>query len=135
METVLQVFAPPTVTISLFPATVLKGEPATLNWSSSGATSCKANSTWAGNLETNGTLTVSHAAAGSYVYEITCSGAGGAATSTATLTVNEPPSPAPVAGGANSGGNGGGGGGAFGAGFLPVLGLLLALRRRRLGVS
>lgn len=118
----LDVYAPPEVTISVSPGTVQAGDAATLTWSSTKTTSCTAGNAWTDAIATSGTKSVSQAASGTYVYEITCSGAGGAATSTVTLTVN-----AKTAG---TDGGSKGGGGATSIEMMFMLGLLLLLRHR-----
>ncbi len=88
--------AGPTVTLSVNPASVVAGASATLQWSSSNAASCTASGAWTGARPTSGTQIVSQAAAGSYVYTLTCSGAAGTtpASDQATLTVTALPQPA-----------------------------------------
>ena len=83
---------PPAVTISLKPATIAVGQPATLSWSVAGASSCLAatdpfSGTWNGATAANGTKTVTQTAPGIWVYALTCAGNGGSASASATLTV------------------------------------------------
>lgn len=80
----------PTALISVSPSTITLGSSATLQWSSTNATSCEASSAWSGTEPTSGTQSVTPTAAGSDSYEITCTGTGGSASSTAVLTVNNP---------------------------------------------
>jgi hypothetical protein len=118
---VLTVNSPsPGVTISVNPTTVTLGNPATLSWSSTNATSCNASGAWSGTQATSGTLSETPAATGVSTYTLSCTGPGGTTANSATLAVNN----------TSSGSSGGGGGGS-----LPplTLGGLLALRllRRR----
>lgn len=119
LATSVQVYEPPVATISLSAGTLQTGDSATLTWSSTDATSCTAGNAWTDSIATSGTKSVSQAAAGTYVYQITCSGAGGAATSSATLTVNVKTTPPPSKGG----------GGAMSIEVMLMIGLLL-LRHR-----
>jgi hypothetical protein len=118
----LQVYAPPVVTLSVSPSTLEVGQSATLTWSSTDATSCTASNAWTDTITTNGTKSLSPAAAGTYVYQIACTGAGGAATSTVSLNV--------TAKAAESGGKGGGG--ALGLEMVLGLGVILGMRQARL---
>ena len=82
-------FAAPTVSISANPASVVSGSPATLTWSSSGATVCAASSAWSGRRSTANTFTLSPTATSTYT--ITCSGAGGSTSQSAIITVATTP--------------------------------------------
>ncbi len=79
--------APPTVSISLTPASTAVGQSSTLTWSTTNATACTANGAWSGTTATSGSQTVSQSAAGTYPYGLDCTGPGGSASSSATLTV------------------------------------------------
>src|ERR1039457_6208713 len=101
---------PPSVTISLNPATITAGQSATLTWSAVGATSCLGGGDpfiagWSNNAVTaSGRQTVTqepagtyvpfaygyYGPAGTYVYALTCTGSGGNASASATLTVINP---------------------------------------------
>jgi hypothetical protein len=110
------------------PSTISATDPATLTWSSTDASACSAGNAWAGPVATSGTQAITQSAAGTYVYEVTCTGSGGTVTKTTTLTVNA--KPAPPAGG------GGGGGGALGWLEFTLLALftgsaLISRRRQR----
>jgi hypothetical protein len=77
----------PTVSLSLAPTSVAAGQPATLTWSSTNATSCAASGAWAGNQGASGSLVVTQASAGTYTYSLSCAGAGGSANGSVTLGV------------------------------------------------
>jgi len=77
----------PTVSLALSPASVPAGQPATLNWSTTNATSCVASGAWAGNQPTSGSVGVAQPGAGTYTYTLTCAGPGGSATGSASLGV------------------------------------------------
>ncbi|WP_220635193.1 DUF3443 domain-containing protein [Georgfuchsia toluolica] len=82
----------PTVSMSLAPASVSTGQPATLTWSTTNATSCNASSdppgTWTGSQGLSGSTTVTQAVAGTYTYTLTCNnGSGGSASGSVTLGV------------------------------------------------
>jgi uncharacterized repeat protein (TIGR03803 family) len=79
--------AAPTVSVSVNPKTIDVGEKSTLKWSSTGATSCNASGAWSGPQPLSGSLKLSPAAAGSYMYKLTCGGPGGSASDSAKLVV------------------------------------------------
>ena len=81
----------PTVSLSLAPASVLEGQPATLTWSTTNASACAAAGAWAGSRGTSGSVRVTQDVAGTYTYSLTCAGAGGSASGLVTLgaTVRE----------------------------------------------
>jgi endoglucanase len=83
---------PPSVTISVAPATVAVGQTATLTWSSTHATSCTASGAWGGPQPTAGSQSITATAPGTSSYGLTCTGAGGTASGAATLTVHAVPS-------------------------------------------
>jgi RHS repeat-associated protein len=74
----------PTVILSAAPATIIDGQSATLNWSSTGAISAEINQ-GIGSVPAAGSLAVTPTA--STTYTITVVGPGGAATSFASVTV------------------------------------------------
>jgi peptidoglycan-associated lipoprotein len=84
--------ARPTVTLQASPASINKGESATLTWNSTDATQLTI-SPGVGDVTAQGTTTVSPS--DSTTYTITASGPGGSATATASVTVNAPPPPPP----------------------------------------
>ena len=79
----------PTVSLSLAPASVPVGQPSTLTWSTTNATSCVASGAWAGNQGTSGSIAVTQAVAGTYTYSLTCTGAGGSASGSVALGVTD----------------------------------------------
>ena len=81
------VTAVPTVSLGFNPASVAVGQPATLTWSTTDATSCTASGAWAGNQATSGSIAVTQTVAGTYTYNLACSGAGGSATASVALGV------------------------------------------------
>jgi len=97
--------APPTVNISVNPASITVGQSTTLTWSSTLASSCSASDGWSGSQQPMGSATETPTAAGTVTYTLTCTGTasgggtyggGGSAPSasqSATLTVNPAPPP------------------------------------------
>jgi len=75
----------PSVSLSLAPANVLTGQSSTLTWSATNATTCVASGAWAGNKGASGSASVTQSVAGTYTYELTCTGAGGSASGSVTL--------------------------------------------------
>ncbi len=73
--------------ISATPSSITSGGTATLNWSSTNATSCTASGAWSGPQSTSGTLQVTPSSPGVYNYGLSCAGPGGPATSSSALTV------------------------------------------------
>src|SRR6266852_1874456 len=63
---------PPTVDLSISPATINSGEATTLTWTSMGAASCLASGGWSGSQTVNGSQAVVVASAGSVTYTLTC---------------------------------------------------------------
>lgn len=79
----------PAVSMSLEPASVLTGQTTTLTWSASNATSCTASGAWAGTKAASGSAVVTQALAGTYTYNLNCSGAGGSANASVTLAATD----------------------------------------------
>jgi Abnormal spindle-like microcephaly-assoc'd, ASPM-SPD-2-Hydin len=86
---------PPTVSINVAPSGIPAGQPATLTWSSTNASTCSASGAWTGSQPTSGSLAVSQPAPGTYTYTLSCDASAGssAAMASAALTVM----PAPLA--------------------------------------
>jgi Subtilase family len=105
---------PPGTVLTLAATPITAGSSTTLTWVAINTTSCTASGAWSGAQATSGSMTVAPAAAGSYAYTLSCSGAAGQAKDTATLQVQ--------AVSLNPGSSvGGGGGGALGAATLLAL--------------
>jgi len=83
----------PTAALAIAPATVTKGQSATLNWNSQNASGCTIQP-GIGPVPPQGVRTVTPDSSTSY--SLACSGTGGTATSAAGVTVVSPPPPAPV---------------------------------------
>jgi hypothetical protein len=80
---------PPTVTISVNPATITLGQPATLSWTTTDVTVCTSSGAWAGSEPTSSAgFSVTPTSTGSYSYILTCTGPDGSADDAATLQVN-----------------------------------------------
>jgi hypothetical protein len=77
----------PVVSISMDPDEVVRGSYATISWSATGATKCKASGAWSGDRPISGTETILSHDMGSILYTLTCTGAGGATKTTRRLTV------------------------------------------------
>jgi len=84
-------FDPPTVAISVQPSTIVAGNPVTLTWTSSYATTCAAGGAWSGALATSGRRSVTPLVTGSFTYSLTCSNIGGSTTASAPLAVSPAP--------------------------------------------
>lgn len=95
--------APPTVSISAAtesPSCIDSGQPTTLTWSSTGATSCTATGAWAGSVAPSGSESVFPGAASStavstFEYALNCTGSGGSASAATTVCVAPPNSSFP----------------------------------------
>ena len=84
----------PTLLLTATPNAIVQGNSATLNWTSSNATSCTASGDWTGGKvlsgnQSTGTLT----AVRTHSYTLNCSGAGGSVSQTATVAVGSLPVP------------------------------------------
>ena len=79
----------PSVAFTASPASVVQGQPSTLAWASTAATSCTASGAWSGAKTVNGTLAVTPVAASTYGLE--CAGPGGTATASVAVDVTVPP--------------------------------------------
>lgn len=84
-------FDPPTVAISVQPSTIVAGNPVTLTWTSSYATTCIAGGAWSGALATSGSQSITPLVVGGFTYSITCTNIGGSTTASAPLTVSPAP--------------------------------------------
>ena len=80
----------PTSSLSVTPGSITKGESATLNWTSQGATNCDINPV-IGPVSPQGSMTITPAA--DTTYSLSCSGPGGTSNSSANITVAAPPLP------------------------------------------
>ncbi|HEV8398076.1 MAG TPA: PKD domain-containing protein, partial [Vicinamibacterales bacterium] len=76
---------PPTISFSAVPATIAAGQPVTLTWSSTNASSCTASEGWSGTRPTSGSQDVAPTATTTYI--LTCMGIGGAASTSLLVTV------------------------------------------------
>ncbi|WP_026842229.1 OmpA family protein [Citrifermentans bremense] len=83
----------PTDTLQVNPASVTKGETATLSWTSANASAC-AIEPEIGPVPTAGTLTITPK--DDILYTLVCTGPGGAARSDAKVAVAAPPVPVPA---------------------------------------
>jgi hypothetical protein len=77
----------PTVSLTLAPANISTAQTTTLSWSSANATSCTASGAWSGSKATSGSVTITPSAAGSFTYNLACSGDGGTANASSALSV------------------------------------------------
>lgn len=87
----------PTVSLSANPANLSFGQPTTLTWTSSNATSCTASSNgagdgWTGTKATNGTASISESTVGLITYTLTCSSGPQSAKASAQAFNNAKPS-------------------------------------------
>ncbi len=87
---VVNAFTPlPTVSMTFTPTSVRVGQTATLTWSTTNATTCTASGAWAGNQGPNASIAVAQTVAGTYTYNLVCSGAGGSASASVALGVTD----------------------------------------------
>ncbi len=77
---------PPTISFTVDPPTIRRGEQATLFWSTTDATSCQAGGGWGGIKDPSGGESVQPLSTQSY--RLTCTGDGGVNTATVTLVVS-----------------------------------------------
>jgi len=82
----------PTSSLTVTPASITKGETATLNWTSENATNCDIQPA-IGAVKTQGSMTITPQA--DTAYTLTCTGAGGTTSSAGNIQVVAP-APAPV---------------------------------------
>jgi hypothetical protein len=87
----------PTVSLSASPTNLSFGQPTTLTWTSSNATSCTASSNgagdgWTGTKATNGTASISESTVGLITYTLTCSSGPQSAKASAQAFNNAKPS-------------------------------------------
>ena len=84
---------PPTVSLTVAPATIGLGQSATLTWTSNAGTSCEATGGWSGTRQPSDAAEVVPAATGAVTYTLTCSGTGFSGSTARSVTLNvEPPS-------------------------------------------
>jgi len=86
--------AAPSSTLTVAPAAITKGQPATLSWTSRNATACDIQP-GIGPVQPQGSMSITPADTTDYT--LTCTGNGGSATSTAKVAVAAPVVPKPVA--------------------------------------
>jgi hypothetical protein len=79
----------PLVSLSSSPATIERGQTATLNWTSSNVTDCTASGGWGGSQVLSGSAKITPTVTTSYT--LSCSGSGGSVSDSVTVTVNDPP--------------------------------------------
>ena len=78
----------PTSSLSVVPGSIIKGEKATLNWSSQNVTSCSMTPD-VGPVDAQGSMTIAPSI--STTYYLTCNGPGGTSNNASSITVSEPP--------------------------------------------
>ncbi|HEY6924872.1 MAG TPA: PQQ-binding-like beta-propeller repeat protein [Steroidobacteraceae bacterium] len=79
-----------TVSLSANPTTTGVGQPTTLTWSSTQASSCTASGEWSGTLASSGSQVVTPNAVGNHSYFITCSNPGAPAQTSVSVTASIP---------------------------------------------
>ena len=79
----------PSVALTASPSSIVQGQPSTLAWSSTNATSCTAAGAWSGAKALSGSLAITPQSASTYTLD--CVGAGGTATATASVDVTAAP--------------------------------------------
>src|SRR6185369_12212129 len=80
------VVGPPTVSLTLNPATIASGATTKLSWTSANASSCSASGGWSGGQSMNGNM-MSSAISANTTFTLSCTGTGGTASDTKTVTV------------------------------------------------
>ena len=80
------VVGPPTVSLTLNPATIASGATTKLSWTSTNASSCSASGGWSDSKGTSGSET-SSALATNTTFTLTCTGVGGSSSDSKTVTV------------------------------------------------
>src|SRR3989344_268281 len=84
--------AAPPLNFSANPTSINSGQPSTLSWSSSNATSCSASGGWSGGKSISGSESVRPGS--TTTYSLSCSGPGGGrASKSVTVTVTQPAGP------------------------------------------
>jgi hypothetical protein len=78
--------APPTVTLSVSPASVTAGGTATLSWTTTSATSCTGTGGTFTGSQATGSGSVAVAVAATTTYTLACTGAGGSVSKSVTVT-------------------------------------------------
>ncbi|HTV51013.1 MAG TPA: hypothetical protein VME21_07490, partial [Steroidobacteraceae bacterium] len=110
--TATQAAAPvPAVTLSSNLASQVVGSPVILSWSSQNASDCSASGGtsgdgWSGDLPTSGTMSITEGTAGSFSYDITCTGAPPAASAKAQVDFTDSSVTVSASGGKSGGGGG-----------------------------
>lgn len=79
----------PVVSLQANPGVTGAGQPVTLTWSSSAATSCSATNGWSGSQPTSGTTQIIPQSL-PITFTLTCSGTGGSTSASATVLTGEP---------------------------------------------
>ena len=79
-----------TVSLSASPTTTGVGQPATLTWSSTQATSCTASGDWSGALASSGSQAVVPSTVGNHTYSLTCGNPGAPAQASVSVTASIP---------------------------------------------
>jgi Protein of unknown function (DUF4038)/Putative collagen-binding domain of a collagenase len=82
---------PPSITFTATPSAITAGQSSTLDWTTSGDTTCTASGGWSGTKATTGSESVSPAT--STTYTLACGGIGGTTTKSVTVTVGVTPAP------------------------------------------
>jgi len=85
------VVPPTTMSFSASPTSVVAGQPATLTWSSTNATSCTALVGWSGTKALSGTQVVNPTV--TTTYQLNCAGSGGSPKQSVVITVLPVPTP------------------------------------------
>lgn len=89
----LHVAGPPQITLSMLPSAVITNQSSQFSWSAYDAEDCEglAPASFVGSKGNTGSISLGSSTAGSFTYELKCTGIGGSATQSATLTVYNPP--------------------------------------------
>jgi len=82
--------APPQVTLTASPGTIMSGAAATLTWSSTNATTCTASGGWSGARATSGSASTG-ALTATTMFSLTCTGSGGSYTRSVAVAVTPLP--------------------------------------------
>jgi hypothetical protein len=123
--TLIPAITPAAPTLTLSSSSITVGSSTTITWSSVNTTGCTASGSWSGALASNGSQTLTPAAAGTDTYTLACANVAGTSKATSvTLSVTSAATPPPAP-------SSHGGGGALGLTTLFGLAGMCVTRMRR----
>jgi trimeric autotransporter adhesin len=81
---------PPSLTLTVSPASIVAGDTALLSWTSANASACAASGDWSGAQSTSGTQALSPPGPGTYTYALKCSSTTSAGTTESVMLTVAP---------------------------------------------